>query len=54
MSIVPGDQQSYLCYFEITDEFFIYSPDEFDYYIELSAGAVETSSAVSTETKIEL
>ncbi len=54
MSIVPGDQESYLCYFEITDEFFIYSPGEFEYYIELSAGAIETSSALSTETKIEL
>ena len=54
VSIVPGDQESYLCYLKITDEFFIYSPDEYTYYVEFSAGAIETSTAVNTETKIEL
>lgn len=53
VSIVPGDQESYLCYLTVTDEYFYYSPEEYDYYVLFSAGAIETQSSVNTEFKVD-
>lgn len=54
MTIIPGDDNSYLCRLSIVDENFYYQPGESQYYILLTAGAIESDSTVNTETKIEV